>query len=566
MVIDSSLFFQMAERMSLIVTVAFLLTRLKVFRRLLRQDAGKKESLILVCIFGLIGIFGTYSAIEIHGALANARVIGPVVAGLLGGPWVGAGAGLISGLHRWSIGGFTGFACALSTVSEGILAGFIYKILRNEKVSWEAGLFTGILAESLQMLIILLVARPYEAALGLVKIISGPMILWNSIGIAIFMIIVRNAQEEEERIAALQTHRALSIANATLKYLKNGLTRETAQPVAEEIRRHISVAAVSLTDTKTVLAHAGDGSDHHHAAEPIYTTVIQNALDQGTSMIAKTKKEIGCSDRRCTLKSAVIVPLFCREQVSGTLILYHKKENSVSPTDLEFARGLARLFSNQLELAMLEQQGKLLRQAELDTLQAQINPHFLFNALNTIISFSRSQPDTARQLLHHLSDFFRRSLLRGKKVITLSEEMQRIDAYLALETARFGDRLKVRKELDPRTLDYPLPALILQPLVENCVKHGILPKEQGGTVTIKTAQKADKIWISVEDDGVGIKNDVLAGLLNQEESFYSGFGLYNVRGRLKAIYGEETGLEIISAPGSGTIFTMELPLKTPLVM
>lgn len=555
------LFYQMSHRMALIVTIAFVLTRLKVLRRLLRYQVSLKEKILLTLLFGVIAIIGTYSAIEIQGALANARVIGAVVAGLLGGPLMGAGAGLISGVHRWSLGGFTALACGLSTLSEGILAGLIRNLLKNHKIGWEVGLLTGFLAESLQMAIILLVAKPYPAAVELVKIIAAPMIIWNSIGIAIFVHIIRSAQEEEDRIGAFQAQKALAIAEESMTHLRRGLNTATAQAVAAVIKRHTSVAAVALTDKKNILAHTGAGSDHHLPGQAIMTELTQYVLDSGVIKIAQKKEEINCTDGGCPLRSAVIVPLFTREQVSGTLKLYHAKENAVSPLDIEFARGLAHLFSTQLEIAVLEEQGKLLKDAELQALQAQINPHFLFNALNTISSYSRSDPEESRRLLRHLSDFFRKSILNGKKLITLSEELERIEAYLSIERARFGSRLEVYKEIDNRALDLYLPPLLLQPLVENCVKHGILPQPEGGAVFINIRQNGQYVEITIEDNGVGMPREVLASCRNGSRRS-QGIGLVNVQERLRNMFGSQTCLEISSGPGKGTAFSLKLPRDT----
>ncbi|MCL6610586.1 MAG: sensor histidine kinase [Peptococcaceae bacterium] len=558
---NDSLIIQLALRMSMVVTIAFLLTRVKPFRRLLYNTASVRERLILTVVFSAIAIFGTISAVEIQGALANSRVIGAVMAGLLGGPLMGAGAGFISGLHRWYLGGFTGFACGLSTFTEGLVAGLIHKICRDKKIGWETAFLTGIITESMQMLIILLVARPFPAALNLVKAISVPMIAVNSLGIAIFMMIVRNAQEEEERIGAVQAQKVLSIANKTLQHLRQGLNRESAQNVAEVIKQSVNVEAVAITDDQKILAHVGGGSDHHLPGQFIMTRATRWVLEHGTIMVAANKDEIQCSHPRCTLRSAVIIPLFSGEKKAGALKLYQAKENSVSSLDLEFAKGLGLLFSTQLELAELEAQGKLLKEAQLKALQAQINPHFLFNSLNTIVSFSRHDPEKTRELLIHLGDFFRKTLSRNQDFITIAEELERIDAYLAIEQARNGARLQVLRDIDPGLLEVAVPALILQPLVENCVKHGILPKPRGGAVFIKVARDGDRAVITVEDNGVGMD---AAGSKKSKDVLFSGkgagIGLKNVDQRLKTIYGQENGLKITSGKGVGTRFEIAVPI------
>jgi two-component system, LytTR family, sensor histidine kinase LytS len=555
----TTMFYQMAERMALIITIAYLLTRLKVFRRLLHNEHSYKEKIFLTLIFAAVGIFGTYSAVRFQGALANSRVIGPVVAGLLGGPLMGGGAGLISGLHRWYMGGFTGFSCGLSTFLAGILAGLARIIFKNTDINWKFGLYTGVITESLQMVIILGIAKPYSAALALVKIIGLPMIIANSIGIAIFMLIVRNVQEEEKRYGAIQAQKALSIADTASKYLRSGLNRETAQSVCEVIKEHTDVDAVAITDTFEILAHVGEGSKHHLPGQPLMTAATRWVLENGSGKVAESRKEIACSYPKCPLKSAVIVPLFSRGQVAGTLKLYHSKEKAVSQLDLEFARGLAHLFSTQLEIAALEKQSKLLKEAELEALQAQINPHFLYNALNTVISFSRSDVELSRKLLRQLGDFFRKSILKDRKVITLAEELERIDAYLSIEQARFGNRLKVSKEIDAKILNYPMPPFILQPLVENCIKHGILPGVEGGTVCIRAQYAGNSIHVTVEDNGVGMPEGLLADCLRHPRTKDRGIGLVNVNDRLKAVYGPEAALQVKSSPGKGTLFSITLP-------
>jgi two-component system sensor histidine kinase LytS len=420
---------------------------------------------------------------------------------------------------------------------------------------------TGIITESLQMIIILLVAKPFPAALSLVKVISLPMIAVNSMGIAIFMMIVRSAQEEEERIGAVHAQKVLSIANKTLQYLRQGLNRESARKVAEVIKEFSGVEAVALTDDQRILSHVGGGADHHLPGQPIMTRATRWVLDNGTIMVAANKEEIQCSHPGCTLRSAVVIPLFSGERMVGTLKLYHFKESGVSSLDLEFAKGLGLLFSTQLELAELEARSKLLKEAELKALQAQINPHFLFNSLNTIVSFSRHDPEKTRELLIHLGDFFRKTLTKNQDFITVAEEMERIDAYLAIEQARNGPRLQVLRDVDPDLLEATLPALILQPLVENCVKHGILPKPGGGVVFIKVFRDRDRAVITVEDNGVGMES----GIGKTKAIFLSdkgaGIGLKNVDQRLKAIYGQESGLKVTSSPGKGTRFEIAIPIN-----
>ena len=204
------------------------------------------------------------------------------------------------------------------------------------------------------------------------------------------------------------------------------------------------------------------------------------------------------------------------EKTVGTIKLYKEKENSISLVDEELAKGLGNLFSSQLELSRIEKQEALRIKAELQALQAQINPHFLFNAINTIVSLVRTEPDNARTLLIHLGNYFRNNMQINKEMITILEELEHIEAYLVIEKARFGDKLNIIYDI-PEKLDIIIPPLLIQPIVENAVKHGIFPKEGHGTIKLEIKIEDEYMHVTVEDDGVGIseckKNDAIVYLM-----------------------------------------------------
>ncbi|GAB1531748.1 MULTISPECIES: ECF transporter S component [Brevibacillus] len=555
----------LTERTAVLIVMALLFTRVRAFRSILNQQATWREKALMVVIFSAISILGTYNGIWYQDAIANSRVIGTVVAGLLAGPWVGLMTGLIAGIHRYSLGGFTDLACAISTISEGMFAGLIYQFLRNrsKKIGWTTALFVGFLAEWLQMGIVLLIARPYADALALVQAISVPMSVVNSVGIAILIIIIDLAKKEEDRIGALQAQRTLQVADKTLSYLRQGLTYDSAQKVAEEILRTTRVAAVAITDTRSVLAHVGAGSSHHVVGEGITTKATREVLSTKEVKIAQTKEEIGCRETNCPLRYAILVPLMRRREVAGVLKLYQDRSRKLSAVDLELVRGLGNLISSQLELAELEKQSRLLADAEIRALHAQINPHFLFNALNTIVSFIRFRPEQARELLIHLGEYFRRNLHDSGGYVSLARELEHIEAYLAIERARFGDKLHVEYDIEDGVERFTVPGLILQPLVENAVKHGLLPKREGGTVVIRARCKEKQIVeLTVADNGVGMEVDPSERAPDEKRAGrqLSGIGLANVKSRLQSIYGEPYGIVIESKSGSGTTCTIQLPI------
>jgi len=557
-----SMLINLMNRLGLFIVIAYLLSRNRSFKNLiLKNEVSLKDKLMLSAIFGAFGILGTYMGIPINGALANSRAVGVIIGGLLGGPFVGILSGFIAGFHRWAIdvGGFTALACAASTFTEATIAGFIHRKLKHGRVEWTTAFLIGVGMELLQMVIILLIARPFNAALALVKVIWFPMTSVNAAGIAIFILIVENIFKEQERAGAYQAQLALDIASETLPYLKRGMNELSAYKSAKIIYEKADFDAVAVTDEKQILAHIGVGEDHHKPGHIVLTRATRRALDTGECQVASSGSEIECPDENCPLKSAVIVPLKEGEDVIGCLKLYKNRENSISNVDVKLAEGLGQLFSTQLELGKFEYQSRLLARAELKALQSQINPHFLFNALNTIISILRKDPARARELLVNLSDFFRKNLSISLELVPLEQEIEHVKAYLAIEQARFGEKLKAVFEIQ-EGIDIMVPPLILQPLVENAVKHGLLPKKDGGTVRIGAGTLEDGVEISVTDNGVGMEENMVEKVLSRTAG-RDKIGLCNVNGRLESLYGVRSRLTISSTPGMGTKVKFFIPAQ-----
>jgi two-component system LytT family sensor kinase len=201
----------------------------------------------------------------------------------------------------------------------------------------------------------------------------------------------------------------------------------------------------------------------------------------------------------------------------------------------------------------LQEQEKLLLAAKVSALASQISPHFLFNTLTSISSLIRSQPETARTVIVKLSGLLRRLLRSRDHFVTLREELESIDEYLDIEVVRFGPQLRVEKQISPDTLDVIVPSMILQPLVENSIKHGLSRKVGGGCITIRSVRQNGHAVIDVEDDGVGMTEDRLGSALT------GGIGLSNVNERLSVIYGAGYQLKLVSALGRGTSVRMEIP-------
>jgi two-component system sensor histidine kinase LytS len=575
----------MLERVGLLIIVALLLSRIHSFRFILYKEYGWKEKLLLIFLFGGFGVISNYTGIVITGdhlmlsqvwqdelaeesAIANTRIMGVAIGGLFGGPLVGFGAGLIAGLHRLTLGGFTAVACGISTILSGIVTGFIGKRFHRytNKQLWVV-VAIGILMECIQMGIILLVAKPFSAAWQLVQIISFPMIIVNGFGMLVFMFIFQTVLQEEERIRALQINKALYIADQTLPFFRKGLNVDSCKPVAEIILRFTNADAVAITDRQQVLAHASLAADHHITQKKLSTNLTKRVIEQGKIQKAYSAEQIECSNPQCPLQGAIVIPLQVHKKTIGTLKLYFTKISQMDRIEQELSEGLGKLISTQLELAEAEKQSKLLKDAEIKALQAQVHPHFLFNAINTISALCRTDVEKARYLLIQLATFFRQNLQGAKQtLIPLEKELEHVKAYLALEEARYPSKYQITYHIQSEVKKAYIPPFTIQPIVENAIQHAFskLVPGQKGCVSIEAFVKNNHFVLVTTDNGQGIPREILTKLGNEEIQSLQGTGnaIYNMNQRIKEIYGDEATFLIESQLGKGTKVTIRIPLNT----
>jgi two-component system LytT family sensor kinase len=208
----------------------------------------------------------------------------------------------------------------------------------------------------------------------------------------------------------------------------------------------------------------------------------------------------------------------------------------------------------------LERHQQLLLRARMDALSSQINPHFLFNTLNTVSALIRIDPDSARGVVLKLSNILRRLLRKHETFVPLREELSFIDDYLDIEVARFGhDNLDIVKEIGAESLEIFIPSMLLQPIVENSLKHGLAPKVEGGKIHLRTSNRDGRLHIEIQDNGVGISEEKMPHV------YVEGIGLSNVRERLHVLYGDDFRLDIESHEGQGTIIRIDVPELMPVI-
>ena len=255
----------------------------------------------------------------------------------------------------------------------------------------------------------------------------------------------------------------------------------------------------------------------------------------------------------------IAAPLADEDGENITLAALVKKNAYSYRADVEFFTGVANHIATQRKLARLERQKEALRRAELATLQSQINPHFLFNSLNTISCFCREKPEKARELLLALSSYFRNMLEDMDDMVTLEMELAHVKAYTMLEEARFEDRLSVKFAEQEEVLGCRVPNLILQPIVENAIHHGAMKRERGvGRVQVYVKREETTTRIDVIDNGPGMDYRIIQSLYRGGKVEHTGIGLMNVQQRLVSIFGKDYGLWIVSGE-SGTDVRLNIP-------
>jgi two-component system, LytTR family, sensor kinase len=343
--------------------------------------------------------------------------------------------------------------------------------------------------------------------------------------------------------------------------LRDGLTGSGVQRAVKQLRALLGVTAVALTSDGQVIGF--DGGSHHHEAAA--QADVAEALRTGKTIVVRSR-ELSCGSPDCDVRVVVASPLVEGDTVVGVLAAYGPSSSALLVRAVD---EVARWVSTQLELAAASRQQARAAQAELRALRAQISPHFVYNTLTAIAAFTRTDPDRARELLLEFADFTRYALRTGGQLATVADELRNTERYLVLEQARFGDRLAVRLRVAPEVLPVAVPFLVIQPLVENAVRHGLEGSTDRVTVTITAADDGADAVLTVEDDGTGAAPDVIQASLVRgggPAPGSGGVGLGNVDARLRSMFGDAYGLVVETAPGAGTKVTVRVPKSAPAAL
>jgi two-component system, LytTR family, sensor kinase len=344
---------------------------------------------------------------------------------------------------------------------------------------------------------------------------------------------------------------ALHAATATLPHLRRGLSPRTAEDVVPHLRALTGAAAIALADTRAVLAIEGEGREQVRPGD-LLSRLLGSTSDNRIHIVPR----LISSDPTCPLRSAVLAPLTVQGRRVGTLITFYRTVGTPSWSERRVVQEAASLVSAQVELSVVAEQEERLARAELRALRAQISPHFIYNALAAVAGDIHARPDEARELLIDFAEFTRYLFRDGRSYVTLGEELDHVERYLRLEQARFRDSLHVTFDVPNEAVGAVVPAMSVQPLVENAVRHGVERRAGTGRVAITARLQNGDVELRISDDGVGIAPARVPAVL---AGAGGGIGLSNVDARLRATFGERYALRIESEQGKGTTTVMTVP-------
>ena len=520
--------------------IAFFFIRIDKANIIIKSNAKTKKDIIaLSFFFSLLSISGTYIGLNFNGAILNTRNVGVIAGGILGGPYVAIITGLVAGIHRAfvNLGRETAIPCAIATITGGFLTAYVHRFIKSkDKIFF--GFFLACVVENLSMGLILIILKDKILAQNIVANFYVPMVFMNSIGSSVLILLVEDIIQKSELIAGRQAKLALEIANKTLPHFRE---TENLSEVCKIIAEDLGAKATVITNKKEIIAGFSFDKDEIKKAD-IKSNNTRKVLKTGeTMLVIKEDDEIieDFLDISPHIKSCIILPLKEKNDISGTLKIFFDTAEKITDKNRYLMIGLSHLISTQMEISKVENLISLLKYSELKALQSQINPHFLFNVLNTMTSLIRTNPEKAREVTIDLSNYLRYNLDNNVKSVELIKELNQVNTYIKIEKVRFGDKLNIIYDVDESLYNFQIPSLIIQPLVENSIKHGILKKRDNGCVKIIIKKIGKDIEITIEDDGVGIEQSIIDNL---DKQIKENIGLKNVHQRLKLLYGE--GLNI----------------------
>lgn len=529
---------------SIFLLLLLLVSRTLFFREaILAKQFSRRHLVLFIVIFSLMALCGSYWNVSAGGGIMNFRAVGIMLGGFIGGPIVGTIVGCIAGIHRaLFFDTDAAFIHGGLSILQGIAAGYLANPLKSHHHNlWSWSFFYAGILEILFWLFFAFFTWPEAIAhpndffdLWL------PIIITNTIAVSLFYMVLEFYTHQRDTEKSETTKTTFEAVNTLFSALHDGFNGFNVSKATEIV----TASLPSLIWTAIIYK------------DQIYTrTAYKTEADrnQGDAEIAILQLQKSLPP----MPHLTSLPICYKGETVGTLIAAKSKGENFTHMGNEFLSGICHLLEAIYEYDKMKEEENLLAEAEIRALQAQINPHFLYNTLNTISYYVRSDPDNARKLISYLSDYFRHSLSNPSKFIPLSEELHVIECYTELERARFGDRLSITYDFPKDKLEeIQVPPLLLQPLVENAVVHGIFKRPEGGRIKTGLIEHKDYFKVYVYDTGIP-KSKLKKLLIDHKRRDH--IGLINVHQRLLSLFGEKSGLHIVSRENKGTLVFTNIP-------
>ncbi len=385
-----------------------------------------------------------------------------------------------------------------------------------------------------------------------------PLEVAGAIGLVISSVLFGRYSKSPDKLTASQTSSMLDLAGRTLNFMQEGLGENSAMAVCKILLPVTGASSVAIYDNDGLLGHAGKDYVWRTSSDPVPIPWARKRFEYGARFVIRSE-DAGEEQMPTEFKACIETPLVVQDNQVGSLRMYYTGHKAIDETQQAIAMGFAVLLSTQLALHELDAKTELATKMELRALQAQINPHFLFNTINTIASLIRTDPRQARVLLREFAIFYRRTLESSQDLITIELELQQTLRYLGFERARFGaDQIQLTHFVEPGLEKLAVPAFIIQPIVENAVGHAMRPTGEPLHIDINVKAETNDVVISVADDGVGMESTERDKAVNKGNSKGAGIALKNVDDRLRSCFSAESGIRIESELDVGTTVKLVL--------
>lgn len=533
--------------LSLLLILFFIFSRTKVFKDSLINNT---LHILTTLTFTILAIISSYWGFFLHEGLFNTAPVFIIAVGFLFGKFSGTFCGCIVGLHFFlHMLNTESLLLAFIYMGQGYITGLLSSWLRHKDDPWLHVTLIGLLLASAQVILMAFVSDRNTTIPPVLEDFALPFMFTVAIGSGFLMFIVQDASNSHKKLEGISAKIALDIASDAASILQKGFNKDTAQEVIKIITSKTdNFSVMAITSRKNLL-------DFYASQDEQF---FLNYLNADLQILLRDALQTDTKDL-AVIRSYQAVPLQDNNSEIGYILFAHIAKDKFSTSEIDLANAIGNMISTQIKINQIKERANLLANAEIRALQAQINPHFLFNALNTISYYCTPQPQMAKKLITYLADYYRKNLADANTLISFREELQHVHAYISIEKARFEDRLRVDYQIDEDCF-FHVPALILQPLVENAVKHGIAPKTNGGKIVIKLKKKKYFFYVFVIDNGVGIDKSKLTTILADDTKRKS-IGLCNVHKRLLSIYGPDNTLHILSQKDKGTVVYFKIPVE-----